>query len=140
MTELLDSTVRAELKDICPLLEDSASRLAYARDLWPLGHIAAGAGDVEALGSRPWAISCPRDEQEVSKVVKVAAKHKIPIIPFGEGSGVCGGTVALRGGITVDLKQLRRIERIDRESLTITVGAVFAISRASHSGARAFSF
>ncbi|MDF1663505.1 MAG: FAD-binding oxidoreductase [Planctomycetota bacterium] len=123
MTELLDSAIRTELREICPFLDDPASCLAYARDLWPLGHITAGQGKVEALGKRPWGVSCPRNEEEVCRVVKVAAKAKIPIIPFGEGSGVCGGTVAHRGGITIDLKQLRRIERIDRESLTITVGA-----------------
>lgn len=109
------------LQDICPVIADAAGRLAYARDLWPLGHIAVQTGSAEALAPRPWAVACPRGEDELVAVVKLARRAGLPVIPWGEGSGVCGGTLAVHGGIAVDLKRLNRIEDIDETSLTVTV-------------------
>jgi alkyldihydroxyacetonephosphate synthase len=44
---------------------------------------------------------------------------KIPVIPYGGGSGVCGGTVPIKGGIIVDLKKMNKILEIDEKSLTV---------------------
>lgn len=118
---MLNAALKADLKTICRVLDDPLECLAYARDLWPLGHIEAQRGQPEGLGKRPYAVVCPRDEAQVAEVVRLAGQYGCPIIPWGEGSGVCGGTVAIRGGIALDMKQLCRIERIDRESLTVTV-------------------
>ncbi|HZV01324.1 MAG TPA: FAD-binding oxidoreductase, partial [Planctomycetota bacterium] len=96
-------------------------RSAYARDLWPLGHIAFSASglDLGAPFTSPQVVVRPRSTLEVSKVVKLANELVLPIVPWGAGSGVCGGTVAVRGGIALDLKGLDRIVRIDSRSLLV---------------------
>ncbi len=53
----------------------------------------------------------------------LARRHRLAVVPFGAGSGVCGGTVALRGGIALDLKRLERVGRVDRDRLCVDVEA-----------------
>jgi alkyldihydroxyacetonephosphate synthase len=47
----------------------------------------------------------------------------VPVIPYGGGSGVCGGTIPISGGVIVDVKRLGRIESIDHTSLTVRAQA-----------------
>ena len=44
-----------------------------------------------------------------------------PIIPFGAGSGVCGGTFPARGGIILDLKKMSRLIKINRLDMSATI-------------------
>ncbi len=65
-------------------------------------------------------VAFPQSAEEVSKVLKIANRHKVPVIPYGGGSGVNGGIQALYGGITLDLKRMKRIVRTDEQSFTVT--------------------
>lgn len=91
-------------------------RTTYARDLWTRGLLGARAGDPSPYP--PDAIVWPTSTEEVQAIVRFAASHKIPIVPFGAGSGVCGGTLPLRGGIVVDVKRMRRRLALDAGTLT----------------------
>jgi glycolate oxidase len=59
--------------------------------------------------------------QEVSQVVKLANRLKIPVIPRGAGSGFTGGTLPTQGGIVLVLSQMDKILDIDTENLTAEV-------------------
>ncbi|HKM77296.1 MAG TPA: FAD-binding oxidoreductase [Candidatus Bathyarchaeia archaeon] len=72
-------------------------------------------------GYRPDAIALPLTEQQVSRIVELAVKNMIPIIPRGAGTGFMGGAVAVRGGIIVDLSSMNRITEIDGKNLRLTV-------------------
>ena len=65
----------------------------------------------------------PRSVEQVVEVVKVASVHKVPIVPYGGGTGVMGGAVSVRGGIVIDLKGLNRVINIDPVSRTVVVEA-----------------
>lgn len=107
------------------------TREAYARDLSAWGHLAfrreaarpTGAalsvGDLPA----PDAVVRPRDVAGVQAVVRLANELGFAVVPFGAGSGVCGGTIAVRGGVALDLKGLDRILEVDRRSLLVRVEA-----------------
>lgn len=69
----------------------------------------------------PDIIVWPNTVEELQQIVKVAIRHKIPLIPFGGGSGVCGGTIAERGGIIVDMKKIRRLIKVDASNLLAVV-------------------
>jgi len=59
----------------------------------------------------------------VSKLVKLAAREKIPITPRGAGTGFVGGAVALKGGIMIDLTAMNKIVNIDDRNYHVTAGA-----------------
>ena len=69
-----------------------------------------------------WIVT-PQSTEEVSKTMKVADRHRIPVVPYGAGSGAQGGTVPLYGGISMDLKKMNRIISIDEQSLLLTAEA-----------------
>ncbi len=62
--------------------------------------------------SLPDAVCWPESTEEVSKIVKWAFQERVPITPYGAGSGVSGGTIPLQAGIVIDLKRMNRIESV----------------------------
>lgn len=56
--------------------------------------------------------------EEISALLKLANETLTPVIPYGGGSGVCGGTIPVEGGIIVDLKRMNRIRAIDDITLS----------------------
>ena len=64
----------------------------------------------------------PRTAEEVSEVVKLANRLRIPIVPRAGGTGLSDGAVPLRGGILVDVKLMNQIHEVDLVDRTVTVG------------------
>jgi D-lactate dehydrogenase (cytochrome) len=56
-------------------------------------------------------------------VVALAARHAVPVIPYGAGSSLEGHLLAVQGGISIDLARMNRILRVNPEDLTVTVQA-----------------
>lgn len=59
--------------------------------------------------------------EQVSRVVRLASEHRIPVLPRGAGSGFTGGSLPIKGGIVVVLTRMNRILEIDADNLTATV-------------------
>lgn len=95
-------------------------RLMYARDMWPVGLLFIRQGKTPLP---PDAVVWPRTEEELVELVRLARERRVPLIPFGAGSGVCGGTWALRGGLAVDLKHFEAVGQVDEDALTVEAGA-----------------
>ena len=93
----------------------------YARDMWPRLLIAYREG--APLEYRPHAVVWPEHVREVVAIVKLARELRIPIIPYGGGSGVCGGAVPLFGGITIDLKRMQTLRSVRSDELLCDVEA-----------------
>jgi alkyldihydroxyacetonephosphate synthase len=96
-------------------------RIAYARDLWPRGLITLSGGN--PAPHQPDAVVWPTSTEEVQAIVRAAARTGTPIVPFGAGSGVCGGTLPIKGGIIVDLKRMRAVVELDAAAGAATVEA-----------------
>lgn len=71
----------------------------------------------------PEGVAFAQSTEEVSEIVKICARHKIPVIPFGTGTSLEGHVLAIHGGICVDLSRMDRILRISAEDLDATVEA-----------------
>ncbi len=97
---------------------DEAARLAYARDLWPLLTLQLREGET---GEMPAAVARPGTEEEVVALVKAAHESQVPLVAYGGGSGVVGGAMPVKGGISVDLKRLNRIIHLDPTRLLVDV-------------------
>jgi len=93
----------------------------YARDMWPRALLAHREGTPPP--HRPHAVVWPEHVREVVAVVKAARAHGVPIVPYGGGSGVCGGAVPIRGGITIDTKRMQTLRAVHGEELICDVDA-----------------
>jgi D-lactate dehydrogenase (cytochrome) len=71
----------------------------------------------------PDIVCFPRTSAEVAAVVRVAAAHRLAIVPFGAGTSLEGHVNAIRGGISIDLREMNRIVRVSVEDLDTTVEA-----------------
>lgn len=70
----------------------------------------------------PDGVVFPRDESDVSEILKYCNEHKITIIPRGAGSGFTGGALASSGGIIMALeKHMNKILEIDLENMVAVV-------------------
>lgn len=58
---------------------------------------------------------------EVREIVEIAARHKVPLIPFGTGSSLEGHVNAPHGGISVDLQRMNRVLEVNAEDLDCRV-------------------
>src|SRR5256885_6473194 len=76
-------------------------------------------GSIE--GAIPDAVVLASTTREVSDVIKVAAQHRIPVVPRGAGTGLSGGAVTIRGGIALQVTRMRRILEIDPVAQTALV-------------------
>jgi alkyldihydroxyacetonephosphate synthase len=65
----------------------------------------------------------PGSPEEISEIMRIANKFRIPVVPYGGGSGTQGGSLPIHGGIVVDTKRLDKIIEIDEKSLTVTAQA-----------------
>ncbi|MBA4262455.1 MAG: 2-hydroxy-acid oxidase [Comamonadaceae bacterium] len=69
----------------------------------------------------PSAVVFAQSTQDVADAVKLAALHKVPVIPFGVGSSLEGHLLAVQGGISIDVSRMDRVLSINAEDLTVTV-------------------
>jgi D-lactate dehydrogenase (cytochrome) len=60
---------------------------------------------------------------DVAAVVKLADLHAVPVIAFGVGSSLEGHTLAVQGGVCIDLGRMNKVLRVNPEDLTVTVEA-----------------
>jgi alkyldihydroxyacetonephosphate synthase len=106
----VSNALRRDLAEIVGherVLTSFPDRVAYNADCWPRGIILTRGRE---LGRHlPGAVVQPKNEHEVMAIVQWARRTSTPIVPFGAGSGVCGGTLADGDGVVVDLKRLNRI-------------------------------
>lgn len=100
---------------------DFDARLKHSRDRIPLGRFRHRSAQL--TGTLPSAIVEPDSIDELRRIVRFAVAHRIPVIPYGSGSGVLGGTVPLQHEMVIDLNRMNRILTIDEINATATAEA-----------------
>ena len=96
----------------------------------PAGCISA-AGDLEPYlteerglyKGRASLVVRPASTQEVAEVVKACAAARVPVVPQGGNTGLCGGAVSAEGEIILNLGRMNKVRALDAENFTITVEA-----------------
>ncbi len=69
----------------------------------------------------PDVVVLPSSTEEVAAIVKIAAKHRVPVVPRGAGTGLSGGAVPIYGGIVVAFARMNRILEVDYDNLRAVV-------------------
>jgi glycolate oxidase len=101
---------------------DLAQILGVERVLWEKEHLVTYGFDGTAAlyGEAGW-VALPKTTEEVSRVVRYAAEHGIPVVTRGSGTGLSGGSVPVPGCIVLCLVQMDRVLELDPKNLTIHV-------------------
>jgi D-lactate dehydrogenase (cytochrome) len=71
----------------------------------------------------PDVVVWPRTIEEAAGVVRIAAEHRLPLIPFGAGTSLEGHVAALAGGISVDMREMNAIGTPSLADLDVVVQA-----------------
>ena len=69
----------------------------------------------------PDAVLFAHSTEEVADIVRVAAEHRVPIIPFGTGTSLEGHVNAPAGGLSVDVSQMNRVLAVHPQDLDVVV-------------------
>ena len=126
----VETAVAAERASLPPFLRDLLAdlgparvsvadddRQVYARDLWPRSTLTVAAG--LPLADQPQVVVWPDSTAQVAQVVRLCRQHRVPLVPYGAGSGVGGGAVGPAGSLVLDTKSMRAAH-IDRAAGTVT--------------------
>src|SRR6516162_178431 len=61
----------------------------------------------------PGVVVLPGSTEEVSRVVKAAARHGLPIVPRGAGTGLSGGALPVPGCVLVGLSRMKKVLEVN---------------------------
>jgi glycolate oxidase len=97
----------------------SDARLAELVEALPPGVVATEPATMEGYrfdwsrdrdAGTPVAVVRAENAGQVQTTVRWAARHRVPVVPRGAGSGLSGGSSAVDGGIVLSLERMRAIE------------------------------
>jgi glycolate oxidase len=95
------------------LVLDPDKMLDYSHDEFSLTEIAR----------MPELVVKPRSTEEVSEILRLADRERIPVTPRGGATGLCGGCVPSQAGIVLSLDKMNRIVEVDGENQMAVVEA-----------------
>ena len=69
----------------------------------------------------PDAVVFPTSTEQVSALVRLCVRRKIPYVARGSGTSLSGGAIASRGGIVIALSRMNKIIDVDVKNQVVTV-------------------
>jgi FAD/FMN-containing dehydrogenase len=105
--------------------------LESIRGEFPVDFASIDPSDLETYG-RDWttvfppraSILCrPRTTDEVSRLMKLCALHRVPVVPSGGRTGLACGALATRGELILSLERMCGMEAVDSLGRTVRVQA-----------------
>jgi alkyldihydroxyacetonephosphate synthase len=97
---------------------DDATLAAHSHDTWPLSLLHE---HQKRLDTRPACVVTPESAGDVVKILRYASREGVPVVPFGAGSGVCGGVLPDARSIVVDMRRMNKILHLNETALTVRV-------------------
>jgi D-lactate dehydrogenase (cytochrome) len=81
----------------------------------------------------PDIVCFPQTTAEVAAIVRIAATHRLAIVPFGAGTSLEGHVNAIRGGVTIDLREMNKVSRVEDLDVTVDAGVTrLQLNKALH--------
>lgn len=80
-----------------------------------------GHDETEDLLFLPEAVAQPASAAEISALLRICDRERIPVTVRGGGSGLAGGALPIHGGLVISMKRLDRIIEIDKRNFQVTV-------------------
>ena len=69
----------------------------------------------------PEAVLQALSTEDVSAVLRYCSEHNIAVTPRGAGTGLCGGCVAIHGGVVLSIEKMKKVLEVDVKNMTATV-------------------
>ncbi|WP_422060674.1 FAD-binding oxidoreductase [Sphingopyxis sp.] len=85
---------------------DADALNARRYDQWAVKHLRDWRGETVPA---PGCVVRPGSVEDVQKIVRLAAEKRVSLIPFGLGSGVCGGIEPTPDAILLDMSGMNRV-------------------------------
>ncbi len=82
-----------------------------------------GKGEAYHAPALPEGVAFANSTDEVSAIVTACAAHGTPVIPYGTGTALEGHTLAVQGGISLDVSGMNEVVRVSPEDMDCTVQA-----------------
>ena len=70
---------------------------------------------------RPDYVVAPKTTEEVQKIVQLAGRENIPVVPMGNGMSLAGLVIPLKGGIVLDMKRMNKILEVNHMARYVVV-------------------
>ncbi|HXS55771.1 MAG TPA: FAD-linked oxidase C-terminal domain-containing protein, partial [Hanamia sp.] len=74
----------------------------------------------ESLNYLPGVVLKPGTANEISQIIVICNKFKIPVTPRGAGTGLSGGALPHLGGVVISTERMNSILDIDERNLQVT--------------------
>jgi alkyldihydroxyacetonephosphate synthase len=99
---------------------DAETLSRYRHDAWVLAELF----DVEGRPApAPRAVVEVNSTDEVARTLRICREHRLPVVPFGGGSGVCGAALPGNGAIVLSTRRLTGLVKLDDVDLTASFRA-----------------
>jgi glycolate oxidase len=72
---------------------------------------------------RPDVVVQPATTEEVSRIIALADRAELPVVPRGMATGLAAGSIPFGGGVALSLIRMNRIVEIDQANMTATAEA-----------------
>ena len=103
---------------------DAAAVLARLREVLPAHALLSRRGELTpyecdgltAYRERPLLVALPETEAQVAAVLKACHAMGVPVVARGAGTGLSGGAMPHRDGVTLSLAKFSRILRLDAQA------------------------
>jgi len=119
MTDAFVADLAARL-GAAKVLTDAATLDERRHDYWVLSHL----DDLQGRAApRPRCVVRPTDVEDVVVAVNACRNARVALVPFGLGSGVCGGVLAHPNRVLLDLSSMQRTRHVDATNLLATFDA-----------------
>jgi FAD/FMN-containing dehydrogenase len=99
------------------------------------GHVLTGDDTARYVGdwtgkytAAPLAVVRPASTADVAETLRLAARHGVPVVPVGGGTGLVGGSMTT-GGLMISLERMNRIRELRPEARLAVVEAGVVLSR-----------
>ncbi|MCL2296231.1 MAG: FAD-binding oxidoreductase [Methanomassiliicoccaceae archaeon] len=77
--------------------------------------------DASIFHNSPDIVIQPRTTEQVSEIMKIANREKIPVVPRGAGTGLCGSAVPIKGGIVMAMQRMNKVKKVSVADLWVDV-------------------
>ena len=76
--------------------------------------------ETEQLFSLPSIVIKPRTADEISSIMRICNRNRIPVTPRGAGTGLSGAAIPQQGGVLISTERMNSILFIDEKNLQVT--------------------